>query len=98
MILNANLVVNITRSPRKGPFGHVPKTETSEMKPPKRNERNERNETSETSEATKTKQNYQNKQNPLPLLRANRKQANLSDIQANWSTQANRIECTLHLG
>ena len=42
------------------------------------------------------KQNHRNKQKPLPLLRANRKQANLSDIQANWSAiQANRsVPCT----
>ena len=64
---------------------HVLKPETT-----KRNERNDRNETSET------KQNHRNKQNPLPLLRANRKQANLSDIQANRSAiQANRsVPCT----
>ena len=38
--------------------------------------------TTETTETVETKQNHQNKENPLQLLRANRKQANLSDIQA----------------
>ena len=58
------------------------------MKPPKRNERNHQNKTAETSE---TKQNHRSKQNPLPLLRAYRKQANLSDIQANWSVPCTQV-------
>ena len=75
------------------------KTRNNETKPPKRNHRSDRNETAETTETAETsemKQNHRNKQNPLPLLRANRKQANLSDIQANQSAiQANRsVPCT----
>ena len=58
------------------------------MKPPKRNERNHQNKTAETSE---TKQNHRSKQNPLPLLRAYRKQANLSDIQANRSVPCTQV-------
>ena len=76
------------------------KTRNNETKPPKRNERNETAETTETAETSETKQNHRNKQNPLPLLTANRKQANLSDIQANRSAiQANRsVTRTLHSG
>ena len=83
-------------------LGACTKTRNNETKPPKRNERNRRNdrnetaETTETAETSETKQNHRNKQNPLPLLRANRKQANLSDIHANRSAiQANRsVPCT----
>ena len=40
---------------------------------------------------SETKQNHRNKQNPLPLLKANRKQANLSDIQANRSVPCTQV-------
>ena len=36
----------------------------------------------ETAETTETKQIHRNRRNPLPLLKANRKQANLSVIHA----------------
>ena len=77
-------------------FKACTKTRNNKTKPPKRNERNRRNDRNETAETSETKQNHRNKQNPLPLLRANCKQANLSDIQANRSAiQANRsVPCT----
>ena len=70
------------------------KTRNNKTKPPKRNERNRRNNRNGRNERNETKSPKQAK--PLPLLRANRKQANLSDIQANQSAiQANRsVPCT----
>ena len=71
------------------------KTRNNETKPPKRNERNDRNHRNETTEKTETSktnwQNHRNKQNPLSLLRANLKQANLSDIQAKRSVPCTQV-------